>query len=162
MAWKRLTVEDLKLVLSQDEIDKLENMSVDMENIINAQIDAVANLFRGAWKSKGYIVDVRDCYVAPSYVIPILNYARYQIWTRFPMTENYSLSEPRQKGYDEAVELLKNPYIGVEDPADKNDPDNPNNKVKQIDSAISIPYLRMDDPYIGFSYNFQNKFNETI
>lgn len=162
MAWKRLTVEDLKLVLAQDEIEKLEERSVEMENIINAQIDAVANLFRGAWKSKGYTVDVRDYYVAPSYVIPVLNYARWQIWTRFPMTENYSLSEPRQKGYDEAVELLKNPYIGVEDPADKNDPDNPNNKVKQIDSAISIPYLRMDDPYIGFSYNFQNKFNETI
>lgn len=162
MAWKRLTVEDLKLVLAQDEIEKLEERSVEMENIINTQLDTVANLFRGAWKSKGYTVDVRDCYVAPSYVIPVLNYARYQIWTRFPMTENYSLSEPREKGYDEAVELLKNPYIGVEDPADKNDPDNPNNKVKQVDSAITMPYLRMDDPYFGFSANFQNKFNETI
>lgn len=162
MAWKRLTVEDLKLVLAQDEIEKLENMSVEIENIINTQIDAVANLFRGAWKSKGYTVDVRDYYVAPSYVIPVLNYARYQIWTRFPMTENYSLSEPREKGYNEAVELLKNPYIGVEDPADKNDPDNPNNKVKQVDSAISMPYLRFDDPYIGFSYNFQEKFGVKI
>jgi hypothetical protein len=153
--WKQLTIDDLKLVLAQDEIDKLEERSVEMENVINSQLDIVADLFRGAWKAKGYKLDVREHYVAPEYIIPILNYARWQIWTRFPMTENYSLSEPRQKGYEEAAELLKDPYIGVSDPADPNDPDNPNKPDGIKDAAISIPYLIMDNPYIGFAYEFE-------
>jgi hypothetical protein len=153
--WKQLTIDDLKLVLAQDEIDKLEERSVEMENVINSQLDIVADLFRGAWKAKGYKLDVREHYVAPEYIIPILNYARWQIWTRFPMTENYSLSEPRQKGYEEAAELLKDPYIGVSDPADPNDPDNPNKPDGIKDAAISMPYLIMDNPYIGFAYEFE-------
>jgi hypothetical protein len=153
--WKQLTIDDLKLVLAQDEIDKLEERSVEMENVINSQLDIVADLFRGAWKAKGYKLDVREHYVAPEYIIPILNYARWQIWTRFPMTENYSLSEPRQKGYEEAAELLKDPYIGESDPADPNDPDNPNKPDGIKDAAISMPYLIMDNPYIGFAYEFE-------
>lgn len=152
--WKQLTIGDLKLVLAQDEIDKLEERSVEMENVISSQLDIVADLFRGAWKAKGYKIDVREHYVAPEYIVPILNYARWQIWTRFPMTENYSLSEPRQKGYEEAVELLKDPYIGVSDPADPNDPNNPNEPDGIKDAAISMPYLIMDNPYIGFAYEF--------
>jgi hypothetical protein len=54
--------------------------------------------------------------------------------------------------------LLKNPYIGVSKPNYSNDPvlssDINLNKIK--DAAISMPYLRFDDPYIGFSFNFQD------
>lgn len=160
--WKQLTIDDLKLVLAQSEVEKLEGYSVEIEDIINKQIDTVADMFRGAWQAKGYKLDVRPHYVAPEYVIPILNYARWQIWTRFPSTENISLAENRKAGYDEAVELLKNPFISVSDPSDQSDPTNPNTPDAIKDGAISMPYLRFDDPYIGFSYNFQEKFGNKI
>lgn len=155
MAWKHLTIDDLKLVLAQDEVSKLEERSVEITDVINKQLDIVADMFRGAWSAKGYKLDVREHYVAPEYIVPILNYARWQIWTRFPATETISLSENRKAGYDEAVKLLENPYIGTSDPYDPTDPDNPNQNSSIKDSAISMPYLRFDDPYIGFSYNFQ-------
>ena len=157
MSWKHLTIDDLKLVLAQDEVSKLEARSVEITDIINKQLDIVADMFRGALAAKGYKLDIREHYVAPEYVIPVLNYARWQIWTRFPATENISLAENRKAGYDEAVKLLENPYIGTSDPYDPTDPDNPNENDKIKDSAISMPYLRFDDPYIGFSYNFQEK-----
>ena len=157
MSWKHLTIDDLKLVLAQDEVSKLEERSVEITDIINKQLDIVADMFRGAWAAKGYKLDIREHYVAPEYVIPVLNYARWQIWNRFPATENISLAENRKAGYDEAVKLLENPYIGTSDPYDPTDPDNPNENDKIKDSAISMPYLRFDDPYIGFSYNFQEK-----
>lgn len=157
MSWKHLTIDDLKLVLAQDEVSTLEARSVEITDIINKQLDIVADMFRGAWAAKGYKLDIREHYVAPEYVIPVLNYARWQIWTRFPATENISLAENRKAGYDEAVKLLENPYIGTSDPYDPTDPDNPNENDKIKDSAISMPYLRFDDPYIGFSYNFQEK-----
>lgn len=157
MSWKHLTIDDLKLVLAQDEVSTLEARSVEITDIINKQLDIVADMFRGAWAAKGYKLDIREHYVAPEYVIPVLNYARWQIWTRFPATENISLAENRKAGYDEAVKLLENPYIGTSDPYDPTDPDNPNENDKIKDSAISMPYLRFDDPYIGFSYNFQDK-----
>jgi hypothetical protein len=75
--WKKLTIEDLKLVLSKDEVEKLESKSTDIQERIQKQLDIIANLYRGAWQSKGYTLDVRDCYVAPEYITPILNYARY-------------------------------------------------------------------------------------
>lgn len=157
MSWKKLTIDDLRLVLAEDEVQKLDERSAELSERINKQLEIVSNLFRGAWKAKGYKIDVRDYYVAPEYFTPILNYARYQIWTTFPSSEEYALSEPRTKLYEAAAELLKDPYIKPSDPYDPDDPDNPNeNDVR--DSAISMPYLRMDDPYIGFSYNFQNKF----
>ena len=157
MSWKHLTIDDLKLVLAQDEVSTLEARSVEITDIINKQLDIVADMFRGALAAKGYKLDIREHYVAPEYVIPVLNYARWQIWTRFPATENISLAENRKAGYDEAVKLLENPYIGTSDPYDPTDPDNPNENDKIKDSAISMPYLRFDDPYIGFSYNFQEK-----
>lgn len=157
MSWKHLTIDDLKLVLAQDEVSTLEARSVEITDIINKQLDIVADMFRGAWAAKGYKLDIREHYVAPEYVIPVLNYARWQIWTRFPATENISLAENRKAGYDEAVKLLENPYIGTSDPYDPTDPDNPNENDKIKDSAISMPYLRFDDPYFGFSYNFQEK-----
>lgn len=157
MSWKKLTIDDLRLVLSEDEIQKLSNSSTELEDRITKQLEIVSNMFRGAWKAKGYKIDVRDYYVAPEYITYILNYCRWQIWTTFPMAENYSLSEPRKVGYDEAVEILKDPYIKPSDPYDPSDPDNPNTDSKQ-DSSITLPYLRMDDPYFGFSGNFQNTF----
>ena len=39
------------------------------------------------------------------------------------MTESYSLSEPRKIQYEEAAELLKDPYIGVSKPDYSDDPE---------------------------------------
>lgn len=57
------------------------------------------------------------------------------------MTEGYSLSEPRQKQYEEAAEILKNPYIGT-DPVDYEEPSLSSDVPSFVttDSAISMPY----------------------
>lgn len=150
MAWKQLTIEDLRLVLAEDEVQKLENYSTQISAIVNSQLDTVADMFRGAWLAKGYEIDYRDHYVAPEYVQPVLNYARWQIWTRFPMTEQYSLSDPRKLSYEEAQELLKNPYIGTSKPDYSDDPEYDPSKAKQGDPAIKLPFLKFDSPFSGF------------
>ncbi|WP_407450939.1 hypothetical protein [Fibrobacter sp.] len=68
--WKRLTIDDLRLTLAEDEITKLNEYSLDDDKfqvVIQEQLDMVADAFRGAWQSKGYEIDVRDHYVAPEY-----------------------------------------------------------------------------------------------
>lgn len=77
MAWLRPTIEHLKLVLAQDEIEKLENASSDLSGRIQGQLDATADLYRSAYLQKGYTLDVRDHYIDSGYLIPMLNYARY-------------------------------------------------------------------------------------
>lgn len=144
MAWKRLTIDDLRLVLAEDEVQKLDERSLDpgVSDVIQQQLDAVADAFRGAWAAKGYTVDVRDHYVAPEYRQFVLNYARWQIWTRFPMTEDYALSEPREKQYEEAAALLKDPYIGVQRPDYSDDPQLSAQQLDQADRAISMPWMK--------------------
>lgn len=145
MAWKQLTIDDLRLVLAEDEIEKLNQRSVvdeKFEEIIQEQLNTVADAYRGAWQSKGYTIDVRDHYVAPEYIQFVLNYARWQIWTRFPMTEDYALSEPRKKQYEEAAELLKDPYIGVSKPDYSDDPSLSSVTQHEHDAAISMPWMK--------------------
>lgn len=80
MAWKRLTKDDLRLVLAEDEIEKLEQASLDLPNlsaVIQQQLDACADAYRGAWLAKGYALDARDHYVDQGYLVPVLDYARY-------------------------------------------------------------------------------------
>lgn len=158
--WKKLTIDDLRLVLAESEIEKLENFNKDssITEMINSQLDAVADMFRGAWIAKGYNVDFRDHYVAPEYIIPVLNYARWEIWSRFPMTEDYALTEPRKYGYDTAKELLKNPYIGTSAP-DYSDitPEDPDyEKVVALSATtkemITMPWLRMPPTVLQYGY----------
>lgn len=148
MSWERLTIDDLRLVLAEDEIEKLNERSLAEDKlsvVIQQQLDLAADSFRGALQSKGYLLDVRDHYIAPEYKQFVLNYARYSIWTRFPMTENFALSEPRKKQYDEAVELLKNPYIGVSKPDYSDDPGlSSDTSLSNVnDGAITMPWLKM-------------------
>ena len=77
MAWLRPTVEHLKLVLAQEEIEKLENASSDLSGRIQGQLDATADLYRSACLQKGYTLDARDHYIDSGYLIPMLNFARY-------------------------------------------------------------------------------------
>ena len=145
--WSRLTTDDLELVLAADELDKLSSCSISEDKIgevLQEQLDMVADSFRGSFQSKGYEMDVRDHYVPPEYRNFVLNYARYQIFTRFPMAENYALSEPRKKQYEEAQELLKNPYIGVSKPDYSTDPDlsGRTDLSATHDAEISIPWQK--------------------
>ena len=154
MGWTRLTIDDLRLVLAEDEVDKLNTRSLDanLSAVIQEQLDCVADAFRGAWQSKGYNIDVRDHYVAPEYRQFVLNYARWQIWTRFPMTEDYSLSKSREKQYDEAAALLKDPYIGVSKPDYSDDPDLSALNITTQDAAITVPWLKF--PPMPFDEGF--------
>lgn len=147
MAWKRLTKDDLRLVLAEDEIQKLEQASIDLPNlsaIIQQQLDACSDTFRAAFIAKGYALDVRDHYIDDGYVIPALDYARYQIFTRFPMAESYALSKPREDLYKAALELLKNPYLGTSKPDYSDDPELSGNTDPSLakDPSITIPWLR--------------------
>lgn len=145
MAWERLDIDDLRLVLSEDEVEKLNERSLaddKLNVIIQEQLDVVADAFRGAWKSKGYELDVREHYVAPEYRNAVLNYARFQIFTRFPMTTSFALDENRKKQYEEAAELLKDPYIGVSKPDYSDDPSLSSLTKARYDSAISVPWLK--------------------
>lgn len=144
MKWKRLTIDDLRLVLAEDEVEKLDTRSLDQDvsDIIQSQLDCVADAFRGAWKSKGYEIDVREHYVAPEYVQFVLNYARWQIWTRFPMTEDFALSEPREKQYEEARDMLRDPILGTSLPDYSDDPELSSLTNARYDNAISVPWLK--------------------
>lgn len=157
MAWNRLTINDLRLVLAEDEVEKLNERSLDDEKfqqVVQQQLDMVSDFFRGAFQSKGYPVDVRPHYTPPEYKTPILNYARWEIWTRFPMTEDYALSDPRKKQYEEARDLLKNPYIGVSRPDYSDDPElSGNTSLSGLwDGAIKMPWQKF--PAMPFDEGF--------
>lgn len=143
MAWKRLTVDDLRLTLAEDEINKLDTISTDLSERIQKQLDAVADLFRAAFQQKGYDIDVRAHYIDEGYLIPALNYARYQIWTTFANSEDYALTKPREDLYKTAVDLLKTPYLATSKPDYSDDPAAAEEAKKRSDSSISMPWLRM-------------------
>lgn len=148
MSWRRLTKDDLRLVLAEDEIEKLEQASLDLPNlsaVIQQQLDACSDTFRAAFIAKGYTLDVRDHYIDEGYVIPALDYARYQIFTRFPMAESYALSKPREELYKAAQELLKNPYLGTSTPDYSDDPELSGDVDDSLakDPSITIPWLRL-------------------
>lgn len=151
MSWERLTIDDLRLVLAEDEVEKLNQRSLDdekFEKVVQEQLDMVSDSFRGAWQSKGYQIDVRDHYTCPNYKTFILNYARWQIWTRFPLTDDFALGEPRKKQYEEAAELLKDPYIGTTKPDYSGDPElsGRTDLSATQDSAVTLPWLKFP-PY---------------
>lgn len=158
--WKRLNFEDLQKVLAYDEYDKLNNMSLEsnIKDICQQILDNVSDMFRGAFLGKGYLIDIRDHYIPQSYFIPVLNYARYQIWTRFPNSANTALDEPRKLAYEEAKELLKDPYIGTEEPDYSDDPElSGDTSLNNInDGSITLPYQRIiSQPY---KYGFKNPY----
>lgn len=116
MAWKKLTVDDLRLILSEDETTKLNDYSLadGMEDVVLSTIEMVSDVWRGALGAKGYEIDVRSHYVPETYAYYILVHARHAVWTRFPNSENIALDERRKNEYDEAMKLLKDPFLGVD------------------------------------------------
>lgn len=145
MAWKQLTYDDMRLYLAKDELDKLQTASIDqnLTDVVNQTLDLVADAFRGAWIAKGYKIDSNAHYVCSTYFPFILAYARWVLWNRFPMAQNYALSDARKDEWKLAADLLKNPYIGVDDP-DAGSGDEPQDEIAYLssDAAISIPWLK--------------------
>ena len=142
--WSQLTIDDMKLYLSQDELDALNTYSVDIENVINKQLDAIADMFRGAFVSKSYEIDTRDHYIPSSYKHFVCTYARYVIWQRFPMSPNVALDDARKEEYKLVSELLKDAYIGVDKPDWEHSSNNPENTGKIQGGSIKLPFLRFD------------------
>lgn len=69
MAWKKLEIDDLRLILSEDEVEKLDTLSLDtsITAVINDTLNLVSNVWRGALSAKGYTLDIRDNCIPPEY-----------------------------------------------------------------------------------------------
>lgn len=147
MSWKKLTTDDLKMILSEDEVTTLNTTSVDEEvtDIVQNAIDLVSDMFRGSFRAKGYAIDIRDNYIPSGYVLPVLQYARYVAWSRFPNSPDIALDEVRKEDVKRLQELLKNPYIGVEKPDWDHSSENPDATGQVNAGSISIPFLRFDE-----------------
>lgn len=147
--WKKLTIDDLRTILSEDELERLKNISVDgdIENIVNNGLDLVSDTWRGALGARGYTLDVRSHYTPPEYHYWVLTHARWAIWTRFPNTPEIALDKAREIEYKKAMELLKNPYLDVSKPDYSDDPTLSGDTAFGADS-ITVPPLRFRDWYL--------------
>ena len=130
-----------------------------IDDIIQQQIDSVADSYRAAFSSKGYAMDVRPHYLPNAYRIYALCIARYYICTRFPNSLNIFLDEPRKELYTQAMELLKDPYIGVPEPDYSDDPElsGRTDLTSISDASLTLPYQRFwTKPQ---NYGFINPYN---
>lgn len=95
--WKKLDIDDLKMLLAQDEIDKLNELSLDSEisAVIDDTIEMVSDVWRGALGAKGYTLDVREHFIPPSYKYWVLVHARHACWSRFPNSNVIAMDEVR-------------------------------------------------------------------
>ena len=57
--WSQLTIDEMKHYLSQDELDSLNTYSVNVDEVVNKELDVIADMFRGAFISKSYEIDTR-------------------------------------------------------------------------------------------------------
>lgn len=143
--WVRLTVADLRQSLAEDEIEKLKGISIDesVDDVLQVQLDSVADAYRAAFMAKGYRCDVREHYVPNGYRLYVLALARYWCWTRFPNSEQIALDDPRKKLFEKAQELLENPYLATPDPDYSDLPEPPEGADDDVDSAITMPFMRI-------------------
>ena len=60
--WKRLNIDDLRTILSEDEIERLNTLSVDnsIESVVNDGIDLISDMWRGALQAKGYTISKEE------------------------------------------------------------------------------------------------------
>lgn len=150
MSWKQLNIDDLRTILSEDEVNSLNTLSLkpNTTDAINSCIDLVSDTWRGALLAKSYRYDIRDHYTPSEYSYWILVHARWAIWTRFPMSPDIALDEARKEEYKQALKFLQNPSIGVTKPDWEYDSGNPANGVQSMGS-ISVPWMRFDeDPWL--------------
>ena len=158
MSWNRLTIDDMKLYLSQDELDSLNTYSVNVDEVVNKELDVIADMFRGAFISKSYEIDTREHYIPSSYKHFVCVYARWSLWTRFPMSPSVALDDARKAEYELVKDLLKDAYIGVDKPDWEYSSNNPENTGKIQGGSIKLPFLRFDQSLYdwgmsNFGYN---------
>lgn len=153
MAWKKLTIDDLRLVLSEDEVEKLNELSLDetVTAVINSTIELVSASWRGALKAKGMEIDPRDYYTPSTYWYWVLVHSRYACWSRFPNSSVFAIDDVRKKEYEKALELLKEPYLDVDevewtDPSGEPNPDL-TAYVKTTGSSLLTPWLVFPDEH---------------
>ena len=156
MAWKKLEMNDLRLVLSEDEMDKLNELSLDesITAVIDDTIELVSNVWRGALKAMGMEIDPRDGYTPSTYWYWVLCHARYACWSRFPNSSVIAIDEVRKEEMKRAMDLLKEPYLDV-DAVEWTLPDgspNPDLSAYQpsLGSQLTTPWLRFptEEPVI--------------
>lgn len=113
--WKNLTVDDLRLVLSEDEIEKLSQLSLspEMATVIQDTIDLISDTWRGALSAKGMALDPREHFIPSTYAYWVCVHARHAVWTRFPNSGFIALDEVRKDELKKAMELLKQPMLDV-------------------------------------------------
>ena len=58
------------------------------------------------------IDDLREC---STYKWWVLVHCRYACWSRFPNSSVFAIDDVRKKEYEKALELLKEPYLDVDD-----------------------------------------------
>lgn len=151
--WKKLDSEDLKTILSDDEIQKLLEISTTDPNVIQSVLDAVSDTWRGALRSKGFELDIRDHYTPPELAYWVLVHARWVVWTRFPNSPAFALDEARRSEYEKCLEYLENMPIGPSKPDYSDDPEAAEaaEKMKTGDAAIAAPFQRFSN-YAYFSH----------
>lgn len=153
MAWKKLNIDDLRLVLSEDEVIRLNELSLDQSitEVINNTIELVSSAWRGALRAKGMEIDPRDGYTPSTYWYWILCHARYACWSRFPQSSVIAIDDVRRKEYEQALALLKEPYLDVDAvewylPSGEPNPDL-SAYTKTTGSSLLTPWLVFPDEY---------------
>lgn len=154
--WTQLEFNNLKTVLAKEEIEKLTELQDEDKTIVEETLDLVADLFRGAIKSKGLNVSTLEHSVPSSYKLPALIIARRQVWTRFPNSQNIALDDIRQKEVEWAENILKTVPFDIDTIPWEDDPTNPENpeyKEQDLQGSIQVPYLRFTPYPYGDEFN---------
>lgn len=154
--WQALEFNNLKTVLAKDEISKLTELQDEDNAIIEETLILVADMFRGAIKSKGMKLSTAEHTIPSSYRLAALIIARRQVWTRFPNSQDYALDDIRQKEVEWAEHILKTVPYDIDDIPWEDDPDNPENpeyKEQDLQGSIQVPYLRFPQYPYGNDFN---------
>lgn len=144
--WKQLTIEDLRKILSEDEVQSLENMSkiISLDRI-QSTLDLIADTWRGAISAKGYSVYERAHWVPNELAYWILVHARWAIWTTFPMSPSIALDEARKSEYEQALKYLEKMPFAIKEPVYSEDPELSGSvKAHELGDSIFVPRMRLD------------------
>lgn len=153
MAWKKLNIDDLRLVLSEDEVQKLNELSVEenIDQILNDTIELISQTWRGAMRAKGIEIDPRDGYIPSAYQYWVLVHSRYACWSRFPNSSVIAIDEVRKKEYEQALEILKSPFLNTDEVEWFLPDGNPNPDLsayqRLLGASLQVPWQQFPDMY---------------
>ena len=150
--WKQLTKDDLKIILSDDEMDTLQTTSTDSEDVAQQILDLVADQFRGALRMHGFKLDKREHYTPYAYWLKILQTSREIIWTRFPNSDTIAIDKLREQAAKSLDELLQKIYIAPDMP----DADYAEDETSTSPGQLTLPFLRMDE--MSWFFKARNKY----